>query len=381
MADMTAAPMIHLGNDDIVELLSMEETMKALRIGFSQMATREAAHVPRMELWSPAAQEDAYYCLGSMAGTTKHFGITAIRIKSDILHWPEGRRQEKYAVQPGTFCGFILLFSSGTGEPLALINDGILQRMRVGGSAAIAAEHLANPGPNTLGMVGSGNMARSYLEAISLVRELTAVRVYSPTQANREAFAAEMAAALGITVAAVGSPQEAVADADIVVTATNSMVPTLQPEWIPAGALVLFVTRREVSKELVARADKVMQLAEYSIGPDARVPGMEFPQSGAGGFIAGNDKERARLPWKKRAEMGHYPSLIEMLAGTVEGRTSSDETIMFINIGAQGVQFAAVAARAYEIARQHGKGAAMPKTDSSKMSVTESTENRTKEAQ
>ena len=86
------APMIHLGNADIVELMSMEETMAALRIGFTQLATQEAAHVPRMELWSPAAQEDAYYCLGSMAGTTKHFGVTAIRIKSDILHWPEGRR-------------------------------------------------------------------------------------------------------------------------------------------------------------------------------------------------------------------------------------------------------------------------------------------------
>lgn len=352
--------MIHLGNEEIAELLTMGETMSALRIGFAELATRDAAHVPRMELWSPAAQEDAYYCLGSMSGTTKHFGITAIRIKSDILHWPQERRQEKYALEPGTYYGFILLFSSATGEPLALINDGILQRMRVGGSAGIAVEHLANPGPNSVGMLGSGNMARSHLEAIALARELTNVRVFSPTRANREAFAAEMAANLGIDVESVDSPEAAVGERDIVVTATNSMVPTLQPEWISPGSLVLFVTRREVSTELVAAADRVMQLGEFSIGPEAQVPGMEFPQSGAGGFVAGSSEERARLPWKHKAEAGQFPSFIDMLAGTTPGRSDPGETIMFINIGAQGVQFAAVAARAYEIGRQRGMGHAMP---------------------
>lgn len=352
--------MIHIGNDDVVELLSMADTMAALEIGFSQLASRDAAHVPRMELWSPAAQQDAYYCLGSMAGTTKHFGISAIRIKSDVLHWPRGRRQEKYAVEPGTFCGFILLFSSTTGEPLALINDGILQRMRVGGSAGIAAGHLAGPGPTTLGILGSGNMARTHLEAVALACELKTVRVYSPTASNREAFAEEMQTVVGVEVEPVTAPEAAVSGADIVVTATNSMVPTLQPEWIDQGALVIFVTRREVSPELITRADRVMQLGEYSIGPEANVPGMEFPQSGAGGFVAGNDDERSRLPWKHRAETGQFPSLIEMLAGKVDGRTRPEETIMFINIGAQGVQFAAVAARVHEIARQRSGGTAMP---------------------
>ena len=115
--------MIHIGNDTVAELVSMGDVMDALRIGFTQLASGEAAHVPRLELWSPAARDDAYYCMGSMAGTTSHFGVTALRVKSDVIHWPEGKRQEKFAVEPGTFCGFILLFSSTTGEPLALINE------------------------------------------------------------------------------------------------------------------------------------------------------------------------------------------------------------------------------------------------------------------
>ena len=121
------APMIHLSNEDVADLLTMEDVVQALREGFDQLAGREAAAVPRLELWSPTARDDAYYCLGSMAGTTKRFGVSAIRIKSDVIHWPQGKRQEKFASRPGLYCGFILLFSIATGAPVALINDGVLQ--------------------------------------------------------------------------------------------------------------------------------------------------------------------------------------------------------------------------------------------------------------
>jgi alanine dehydrogenase len=201
--------MLHLDNDDIIDLLPMSEVMSALQVGYDQLATGEAAHVPRLELWSPAENEHGYHCLGSMAGTTKHFGYTAIRIKSDVIHWPEGKRQEKYAVEPGTFCGFILLFATATGEPVALINDGALQRMRVGGTAGVVADALANADASSVGIIGAGDMARTYLEAISLTRALKSVKVYSPTAANREAFAVEMAEKIGVTVEAVDSAEAA----------------------------------------------------------------------------------------------------------------------------------------------------------------------------
>lgn len=358
---MTAGPatMIHLANEDVSQILSMTETMEALRIGFSQLAAGDAAHVPRLELWSPAARGDAYHCLGSMAGTVKHYGITAIRIKSDVLYWPQGQRQEKYAVEPGTYCGFILLFSSATGAPIAMINDGVLQRMRVGGSAGIGAEFFANPDAGSVGILGSGDMARTYLEAIALVRRITDVKVYSPTAAHREGYAAQMSEQLGLPVTPVDTAEEAVRGAEIVATATNAMGPTMSPDWVEEGALVLCVTRRELGPELVDRFDKVFQLGEFSFGSDANVPGMEWPQSGAGGFVAGNEEERSRLPWHHTAETRQFDSLTDFLRGDVEGRTTPQETVLFINTGSQGIQFASVAARVYELARERGMGADM----------------------
>lgn len=99
-----------------------------------------------------------------------------------------------------------------------------------------------------------------------------------------------------------------------------------------------------------------MQLGAFSVGPSANVPDMEFPQSGAGGFIAGNEAERSRLPWKANAEKRDFPTFIDMLRGEVEGRSTPQETILFLNVGAQGVQFASVAGRAYQLAVELGVG-------------------------
>ena len=347
--------MIHISNEDVLDLLTMDEAMTALRIGFQEFASRNAAHVPRMELWSPTTSADAYYCLGSMAGTTKHFGVTALRIKSDVISWPNGR-QQKYAVDEGTYCGFIILFSNDNGAPIAMINDGIVQRMRVGASAGIGADLLAVPWAATVGILGSGDMARSYLEAIALVRALTHVKVYSPNQANRESFAAEMSDRLSITVEPVKTAGEAASAAEIVVTATNSMTPTIDPKWVASGSIVLCVSRREVGSELVEDVDSVYQLGEFTIGEGATVPGLEFPQSGAGGFVAGNEVERARLPWRHQAERRSFPSLIDIMSGVSPGRLRDDEKVLYINTGLQGVQFAAVAGRLYQLARENGAG-------------------------
>ena len=351
--------MYHITNDDVLRVLTMDETMQSLRTGFEQLANRDAAHVPRLELWTPVSNQDAYYCLGSMAGTTKHYGVTAIRIKSDVLSWPGGTRQEKFAVEPGTYCGFILLFSTETGEPLALVNDGVLQRMRVGGSAGIGIDLFAHAEAQTLGVLGAGDMAREYLTAIAAVRNLTQVRVFSPTPSNRSRFADEMSAALDLDVQPVESARDAVAGSEIVATATNAMGPTMDPAWLNPGATVVCVTRREVGRELVASADQVYQLGAHSIGPNSNVPDLEWPQSAAGGFIAGSPDERARLPWKAPAEAGEFPSVIDVMRGDAAGREREDATVLFLNTGLQGIQFASVGARVLELVRAEGRAASI----------------------
>src|SRR4029453_16091295 len=98
---------------------------------------------------------------------------------------------EKYCVEPGTYCGLIMLFSTRNGEPLAIINDGHLQHMRVGGGAGLGAKYLARPDAHGVGMIGAGGVARTSLEAMPCPGDTRTVRVYSPNRAHREAYAEE----------------------------------------------------------------------------------------------------------------------------------------------------------------------------------------------
>lgn len=80
--------------------------------------------------------------MGLDAGTCRSYGVVAVRIKSDVASWPQGRTQEKWCVRPGLYSGMILLYATEDGAPLALIQDGYLQHLRVGAAAGIGAELL-----------------------------------------------------------------------------------------------------------------------------------------------------------------------------------------------------------------------------------------------
>src|SRR5437867_6162201 len=156
-----------------------------------------------------------------MEGASRKIGVFAIRMKSDIVYWPNGETEEKYCMQPGTWCGLVMVFSVRNGEPLAIINDGLIQHMRVGGCAGLGAKYLAREDACDVGIFGSGGMARSYLEAFYEVRKLRRVKVYSPTKSNRERFAREMTGKFDIEVTAGDDPEKVVREADIGATCTN----------------------------------------------------------------------------------------------------------------------------------------------------------------
>jgi alanine dehydrogenase len=349
-----------LTNADVASVLDMRGGIAALRTAYDDLVRGDAAFIPRIDLYAPTGREDDYYQWGSMAGTCRSYGVVAVRIKSDVTSWPEGRTSEKHCIEPGTYSGIILLYSIVNGEPLALLQDGYLQHVRVGAAAGIGADLMARPDADTLGLIGSGGMARTYLEAMAEVRRLSEVRVYSPTPANRERFAAAAREDLGLEVRAVGSAHEAVSGADIVATATDSMTPTFDPAWLSPGTHVTVVTRRELSPELVARADRVLQLGVNTVPYGTPVPGMEWKAGGIASYVSGQPHERARIPSSKGRETGVFPTLTDVHRGRAQARTSDEEITLFVTTGTQGLQFAAVGGHVLQQARERGLGTPFP---------------------
>jgi ornithine cyclodeaminase/alanine dehydrogenase-like protein (mu-crystallin family) len=126
----------------------------------------------------------------------------------------------------------IVLYRTDTGQPLAAMDGRLITEMRTAAVSAAITKYLAPPESRILALLGSGVQAKSHLQALSLVRNFSDVRVWSCTTAHAERFAREHGAK------AAHSPQEAVRGADVVVTATGAHDPILKGAWLKPGAHV-----------------------------------------------------------------------------------------------------------------------------------------------
>jgi ornithine cyclodeaminase/alanine dehydrogenase-like protein (mu-crystallin family) len=127
-----------------------------------------------------------------------------------------------------THMATIFLVDSETGAPLAVMDGRLITEMRTAAVSAAATKLLAPADAKVLAILGSGVQARSHAKALRLVRQFEAVRVWSPTRAHAEQFAEEIGAK-------AMSAEEAVRDADVVVTATNSKMSILRGAWLKPG--------------------------------------------------------------------------------------------------------------------------------------------------
>lgn len=352
--------MLLINNQQVAELFDMRGCLEALETGYADLLKGDAVYRPRLDVWVPCERPDGYYRWGTMEGASRKIGVFAIRMKSDIVHWPDGMTEEKYCIKPGTYCGLVMVFSVRNGEPLAIINDGLLQHMRVGACAGLGAKYLARPDASVVGIFGSGGMARSYLEAFNEVRKIHKVKVYSPTRAHREACAAEMSRKLGLSVEAVDSPQAVVRGSHIVAACTDSTrVVFDEPEWLEEGAHITCVRACEIGPKVVKRCDLSIKLGRNTV--EAMDEGM-VRLHGNVGYIAGQPEERSRIPNPEVDNYtgGFFKYFMDVRAGKIPGRTSPKQVTFFINAGTQGLQFAACAGRVYQLAKEKGVGRELP---------------------
>src|SRR5580698_2134750 len=215
-----------LSNDDVGKLLTMPDCIAVLEESYVELAEGRGVSRTRSDSFAPTTPEDALYSLKSMDGIVPKFGVGAVRINSDIVTWPKrgnNVRREKIPAAPGNrYVGLVLLFSTETGEPLAIFPDGVMQRMRVCG-----------------------------------VRDIATIRCFSPNAENRDAFARQMHEALGVDVISVAQPEEAIKGADIVMCATNSVDHIFFERWIEPGVHLSSIKIPEIEPNAVKRADRV----------------------------------------------------------------------------------------------------------------------------
>jgi ornithine cyclodeaminase/alanine dehydrogenase-like protein (mu-crystallin family) len=153
-----------LSNDDVLRVLDPRACIDALEVAFADLATGDAVNRPRSHTYTPLGGGH-WYLFKSMDGSVPRLGVQAIRLSSDHTHEREQdgkRRRDKLALAPGgRYVGLVLLFDIRALEPLAILQDGELQRMRVGCTSALAAKHLSRETSRVVGLIGSGWQAET----------------------------------------------------------------------------------------------------------------------------------------------------------------------------------------------------------------------------
>lgn len=347
-----------LSNADVEQSLDLDGCMAALEAAYRELALDQAANRPRNHTFFPVEDEDHpgfRFRFKSQEGGNRTAGVWATRITSDMAGLEAlpngGRRRRLIPAAPGnTFVGLVTLYSLKTLEPLAIIHDSVMQKLRVGATSALGIRELSNPGATVAGLFGSGWQAGSHLEFLLRVRpSVEEIRVHSPTAHHREAFCEEWAARSGRRVVPVAEPRQAVAGCQLVICATATVDPCFDGAWLEPGTHVTSITspdgtmppRRELDDTTFDRADRVVVLSKEQIEHDNQID------------ILG-PVQRGTKSWDDIGELG------ALLAGRSPGRTGPDQVTVFANNTGMGLQFAAVGSVVLRNAEAKGLGREVP---------------------
>ena len=342
-----------INNDITARVLTMEAAVEAMERVLKQFAQGLATFQPRTDIWSPTAVGGDYFRWGSLLGAMYDPPTFALRFKSDILSWTEYKgavTEELHNMEPGKYCGFIILIDMTNGEIIGLMNDGVLHHVRVGATAGVGMKYFSRENSSVLGVVGSGGMAETYAEAACIVRPIEEIRVCSPTPENREAYADKMSKKLGIPVIIKENNFEVARDADIVALCTDSRVPVYTLDMMNAqkpGATFIRCRLDEIDEPVLGAVDKIFT----------------NQQEGFSEFIIGSEQEKNLRPnnkeYRRRYQPNSNPFLAQVIVGEVPGRETNKESIYFDNNSA-GLQFAAVGRVVYEAAKKQKLGIEIP---------------------
>jgi alanine dehydrogenase len=232
------------------------------------------------------------------------------------------------------------LYSMESGELLAVIQAHSIGTFRTAAATAVAVRHLSPPDASVVGLYGSGRQARAQLHAVCAVRPVRTARVYSRTRENLEAFCRAMSADLKIDVVPASTPAEVPRGADIIVTMTKSETPVLFGDWITGPCLVVGAGanrwhEREIDGKLVEQA----RLVVVDEKEHSKVESGDLLWAIAHGL----------LRWEQVWNLG------DVVVGRAPVPGFRDGTILFESHGL-AIEDVAIAARAYEIAKERGIG-------------------------
>lgn len=344
-----------LTNEEVARALTNADALSATEAILLELANGQAVNRPRTQTYMPVeskAHPGFKYRFKSQEGGGIGSGVWALRITSDMAGFSYTNGIKRRRILPvatgGRWCGLVILFDLEKLEPVAIMPDGVIQKLRVAAMSAVGAKYLAPAEPRVLGLFGSGWQAGAHLQALCDLLPFERIKVYSPNREHCETFCREMSVKLGRPVDAMTTARGVVEGSDCVQAATAAWDPVFDGQWLEKGTYVASIggsdgsnKRREIDDETIRRADIYIVHSKDVARQDQSPDIWDASQKGI-------------IAWEDIREIH------ELVAGRARGRTRADQITLYNNNTGSGIQFAAVGAAVLKRARSLGLGRELP---------------------
>ncbi len=212
-----------LTRDDVIRVLDMSDCMAIVEKAFAELASGTAVLPLRVGITPPEGL--SLY----MPAYLKQMGALACKVVTVYKNNPMKHKLP-------TTIGKVLLQNPETGEVICIMDGGYLTAVRTGAASGVATKYLARTDKGqTAGIFGAGVQAKMQLWGVEASRGASRAYVYDISAEATGALIKEMGAKLKLEIIPADSPDQILAESDIICTASSSATPLFDGSQVRPG--------------------------------------------------------------------------------------------------------------------------------------------------
>ena len=302
--------MLLLSRNDIQKVFTMKDAIEADKLAFQLVVEGKCDAPLRTNIQAPKYDG----CLLFMPAYAESMDAASLKIINIFPHNIDHGLPSSPAQ--------VLLIDGKTGLVSSVMDGTYVTQLRTGAASGAAFDILAKKDCHIGALIGTGGQAATQLEAMLVARDLKEVRVFDLNYERTSAFAEEMQQRLssyGTSIIAVKNSDEAIDNADLIITVTPSSTPVFDGTKVKNGATISCVGAyqhhmQELDPRALTRASKIYFDSEDAVLSESGDILLPLEQ----GIISKED---------------FTGDLGDVILGKLTGRENDDEIIIFETVG------------------------------------------------
>ncbi len=219
--------MLLLSKQDIEKVFTIKDAIESNKIAY-QLFSENECKVPLRTNIEAAAPSSCFLFMPAYSAKEEAASVKIVNV------FPENQQKGIPVISSQ-----VLLIDGLTGAILAILDGECVTAMRTGASSGLAFELFANKHCQVGAMIGTGGQAEKQLEAMLCARDLKQVNISARDFYKTKKFVQDMQVKFNdVEIIAFESANDAIKNADLIITVTTSNEPVFDAKYVKKGATI-----------------------------------------------------------------------------------------------------------------------------------------------